>query len=350
MTIEKSRFSSEAAPQPNVNTGVINGNDFAAIVPVIAGRIGGREANIASARALHKALGVGRDFTNWIKGRIDQYGFIAGTDFIRVENLSTPKRASAKFRQQIEHDYLLSLDMAKEVAMVERNEQGSAYRSDHQQENQCYSPHVAAKSATGICTPNTHRATQTPKASFFVSNHYAHLISGLVRNESMVALVGLRSRRPVSFVSGSANPADVTANHDICTSGGDSLNTKEAAAWLLPSPKIRNLFGLSQQFAAICRQLPQKFTISPQRLSRKPAVHWRGITFAFSPDVFAQGAHMLNYFRVAGCATARSGELVEFVYIVDARSAISAKAEALNQARNERLSHIQITRIREVAA
>lgn len=128
MTIEKSRFSSGAAPQPNVNTGVINGNDFAAIVPVIAGRIGGREANIVSAKALHKALGVGRDFTNWIKGRIDQYGFIAGTDFIRVENLSTPKRASAKTRQQIEHDYLLSLDMAKEVAMVERNEQGRAIR------------------------------------------------------------------------------------------------------------------------------------------------------------------------------------------------------------------------------
>jgi phage anti-repressor protein len=45
--------------------------------------------------------------------------------YIRVENLSSPKRASAKFRQQIEHDYLLSLDMAKEVAMVERNEQGA---------------------------------------------------------------------------------------------------------------------------------------------------------------------------------------------------------------------------------
>ncbi|HHO9851497.1 TPA: host cell division inhibitor Icd-like protein [Escherichia coli] len=106
---------------------------------------------------------------------------------------------------------------------------GSTYRSDHQQENQCYSPSVAAKSATGICTPNTLRATQTPKASFFVSSHYAHQISGLVRTVSMVALVGLRSRRPVSFVSGSANPANVTANHDICTSGGDSLNTKEAA-------------------------------------------------------------------------------------------------------------------------
>ena len=128
MTIEKSRFNSEAAPQPKVNPGVINGNDFAAIVPVIPGQIGGRETNIASARDLHKALGVGRDFTNWIKGRIDQYGFVAGTDYIRVENLSSPKRASAKFRQQIEHDYLLSLDMAKEVAMVERNEQGRAVR------------------------------------------------------------------------------------------------------------------------------------------------------------------------------------------------------------------------------
>lgn len=128
MTIEKSRFNSEAAPQPIPGPGELNNNDFAAIVPVISGQIGGRETNIASARALHKALGVGRDFTNWIKGRIDQYGFVAGIDFIRVENLSTPKRASTKTRQQVEHDYLLSLDMAKEVAMVERNEQGRAVR------------------------------------------------------------------------------------------------------------------------------------------------------------------------------------------------------------------------------
>lgn len=131
---------------------------------------------------------------------------------------------------------------------------GSAYRSDHQQKNQCYSPHVAAKSATGICTPNTHRATQTPKASFFVSNHYAHLISGLVRTKSMVALVGLRSRRPASFVSGSANPADVTANHDICTSGVDSLNTKEAAAMLATTPTHNPQF--IWLIAAVRRDMP----------------------------------------------------------------------------------------------
>lgn len=70
MKIEKSRFSSEATPQPNVNTGVINGNDFAAIVPVIAGQIGGREANIVSARALRKALGVGETSPPGLKGAL----------------------------------------------------------------------------------------------------------------------------------------------------------------------------------------------------------------------------------------------------------------------------------------
>ena len=148
MNIEKSRLISEAAPHLNASLSTINGNEFAAIVPVIAGRIGGREANIVSAKALHKALGVGRDFTNWIKVRIDQYGFIAGTDFIRVENLSTPKRASAKTRQQIEHDYLLSLDMAKEVAMVERNEQGRAIRRyfiQCEEELQRSVPEIAAR-------------------------------------------------------------------------------------------------------------------------------------------------------------------------------------------------------------
>ena len=65
----------------------ITGNDFAAIVPVICGQIGGRENNIVSAKSLHKALGAGRDFTNWIKGQISQYGFIASAalDVARAE-------------------------------------------------------------------------------------------------------------------------------------------------------------------------------------------------------------------------------------------------------------------------
>ncbi|HBX9791685.1 TPA: host cell division inhibitor Icd-like protein [Klebsiella pneumoniae] len=131
---------------------------------------------------------------------------------------------------------------------------GSVYRSDHQQENQCYSPHVAAKSATGRGNPNTLRATQTPKASFFVSDHYAHQISGLVRTVSMVALVGLRSRRPVSFVSGISTPANVTAISERGNSGGDSLNTKEAAYMLATTPTQNPQFIWI--IAAVRRDMP----------------------------------------------------------------------------------------------
>ena len=120
--------------------------------------------------------------------------------------------------------------------------------------NPVYGYSAPAKSGAGIETPNTLRATQTPKASFFVSSHYAHLISGLARTVSMVALVGLRSRRPVSFVSGSLNPANVTANHDIETSGVDSLNTKEAAAMLAPTPTHNPQF--IWLIAAVRRDMP----------------------------------------------------------------------------------------------
>ena len=130
---------------------------------------------------------------------------------------------------------------------------GSTYRSDHQQENQCYSPSVAAKSATGRGNPNTLRATQTPKASFFVSVHYAHQISGLVRTVSMVALVGLRSRRPVSFVSGISTPANVTAISERGNSGGDSLNTKEAAIMATTPTQNPQFIWL---IAAVRRDMP----------------------------------------------------------------------------------------------
>ena len=121
-----------------------NLQNFGEIIPVISGVIGGRETNIVSARALYKALGVGRDFTTWIKGRIDEYGFKNGVDFEVVENLyfDSPKRGNQSVNiEQVDsdwttkrggdrrsEDYLISTNMAKELAMVERTEQGRAVR------------------------------------------------------------------------------------------------------------------------------------------------------------------------------------------------------------------------------
>ncbi|MCW9640985.1 antA/AntB antirepressor family protein [Klebsiella michiganensis] len=102
--------------------------NFAEMIPVITGVIGRHASDIVNARTLHSALGVRRDFTNWIKGRIAEYGFTEGIDFEVVESLSSPNSASSKSRQQIMYEYLITLHMGKELSMVERTEQGRAIR------------------------------------------------------------------------------------------------------------------------------------------------------------------------------------------------------------------------------
>lgn len=105
-----------------------SGNNFAARIPVTLSNIGGKEIQSVRGRKLHSFLAVGRDFTTWIKARITQYGFVEGVDYVIVEDLTSPKRGSSKSRQRIEHDYILSLNMGKELSMVERNAQGKMAR------------------------------------------------------------------------------------------------------------------------------------------------------------------------------------------------------------------------------
>lgn len=139
MKIENSRLISEDAPHFEHSRSDINTNSFAEIVPVIPGQIGGRQTSIVSAKALHTALGVGNDFSTWVKGRIEEYGFSLGADYVvfdssNFRNQSTDfnhpvtKWTSRRGGDRRSKDYGLCLNMAKELAMVERNEQGRAVR------------------------------------------------------------------------------------------------------------------------------------------------------------------------------------------------------------------------------
>lgn len=98
------------------------------LVPVFQGEIGSEQELLCNARDLHRFLGVGRDFTTWIKNRIKEYGFVKNQDFIIVENLSSPKWGSSKSRQQVMIEYHITLDMAKELAMVEKTPKGREVR------------------------------------------------------------------------------------------------------------------------------------------------------------------------------------------------------------------------------
>lgn len=98
------------------------------LVNVFNTMIDGIQQLAVNARDLHSFLKVGRDFSNWIKGRINQYVFVENQDFITVQSLSSPDLANAKSRSQVRIEYHLTLDMAKELAMVENNEQGRKVR------------------------------------------------------------------------------------------------------------------------------------------------------------------------------------------------------------------------------
>lgn len=76
-----------------------------------------------SARELHNFLGVGRDFSTWIKNRIDKYGFVEGIDY-----QSFPQMGEREIGGTVRIEYALSIDMAKELSMVENNERGRQAR------------------------------------------------------------------------------------------------------------------------------------------------------------------------------------------------------------------------------
>lgn len=95
----------------------------AALVQVFSGQIGGQTVNVCDARELHAYLQSGDKFADWIKARIEKYGFEENRDFAVASGNSEAKRGGHNRK-----DYHLSLDMAKELSMVENNEQGRVAR------------------------------------------------------------------------------------------------------------------------------------------------------------------------------------------------------------------------------
>ncbi|WP_440863599.1 phage antirepressor KilAC domain-containing protein [Symbiopectobacterium purcellii] len=98
------------------------------LITIETNSINGETIQTVNARDLHEFLKVGKDFTTWIKDRISQYEFVENQDYVIVDNLSSPKSGSAKSRQRPMKDYYISIDMAKELSMVERNEKGKEAR------------------------------------------------------------------------------------------------------------------------------------------------------------------------------------------------------------------------------
>ena len=82
--------------------------------------------NCISARELHEGLKIKSKFNDWMTNRIKKYGFEEKIDFILVTKIletNNPKNPTTK-----EKDYIITVDMAKELCMVENSEIGRQFR------------------------------------------------------------------------------------------------------------------------------------------------------------------------------------------------------------------------------
>ena len=93
------------------------------LITITTATINHEEVNAVNARDLWKFLGSKRQFGNWIKDRLE--GFTEGQDYVINKNVKTGNGASGA---QYQIDYIISLDVAKHIAMLERNEQGRKIR------------------------------------------------------------------------------------------------------------------------------------------------------------------------------------------------------------------------------
>ncbi len=78
---------------------------------------------VMSARDLHEFLEIGTKYKDWFP-RMTEYGFEENQDYIAMAQ----KRATAQGNMTEYIDHIIKLDMAKEIAMIQRSEKGKIAR------------------------------------------------------------------------------------------------------------------------------------------------------------------------------------------------------------------------------
>lgn len=81
------------------------------------------QEQLVSGRELHEFLEIGTQYTKWFE-RMCEYGFVENTDYISISQ----KRLTAQGNETEYIDHAIKLDMAKEIAMIQRSEKGKQAR------------------------------------------------------------------------------------------------------------------------------------------------------------------------------------------------------------------------------
>ncbi|MBE2896240.1 antA/AntB antirepressor family protein [Pasteurellaceae bacterium HPA106] len=127
-----------------------------------------------NARNLHKALQVGRDYSNWIKGRIDEVGFLKEQDYITVQKtaIDTPKRANQKGGNLRGIEYIITPDMAKHLCLLEKTPMGRIVRQHF----------IDAESTLRELVPQAHKELAKKTSARLASVTHQHAMTDALKH------------------------------------------------------------------------------------------------------------------------------------------------------------------------
>lgn len=95
-------------------------NDLEQLLPIKEEENG---KTAVDARMLHSFLGSKRQFSNWIKERIEKCDLIENEDFVSFNKIVKRETGATTMTE-----YALSIDAAKEISMMEGNDKGKQAR------------------------------------------------------------------------------------------------------------------------------------------------------------------------------------------------------------------------------
>lgn len=138
-----------------------------------------QELNTVDAKDLHSFLQIGTRLDTWLSRRVEEYGFTQGIDFIS-SFLSVDNGGDGRTH------YYLSIDMAKEICMVEKTEKGKEARK--------YFIECERKANKLLALPNFNNPVEAARA-------WADEVEAKERAEKQLALAAPKVKFVDSFVS-----------------------------------------------------------------------------------------------------------------------------------------------------
>ena len=159
------------------------------LIPVFNGLIQNQPVQLCNARELHAFVESKQQYTDWIKNRINEYGFIQDEDYLVIT-----ERTNGRPRKE----YHITLDMGKELGMVERNERGRQIR---QYFIRCERTLKALQQPQQLALPEPEKFTHE-----FTEFEIETLVWLLIGHHQMNTLLG-QLEKPLDAIGSNLHPA-----------------------------------------------------------------------------------------------------------------------------------------------